>query len=469
MSRRSVIALVIASILGLVAVGAAVVLFSGGDRQVGAFQSTSGNRLVLQLGGSSFALRSVEGCGVASQVVKETHQADPSPPAKHLASPEVKPCVVVIRLSDQLPVLQWIQSMLAGQLQPKNFTILIAKASDPTRKGTELQAQNALLSSVKFPTLDAGVSDQPLEVELTLAPEQLNRTDYGSSSTSMPSVPPAKLAFTYAFSLDLSGVSDAQHTKAIGPLTFTRPIMQQAVGELRDYQIEAGHLDIGDLVVTQPSGWVGQYNNWFQSFVVQGDNGNNREKSATLAFNDASGALLFSLAFQRVGIFDAEDSGSIGASSGVAERRYSLYAENVSLTLPAGATPPPSSPTPPPPSPTPPPPAPTPPPPSPTPPPPAPTPPPPPPATGLAAPTNVVAKLSSKTDALLEWSPVEGADGYIVLVSPKSGGDYVEVARGEKPAAAVGKLEGGPPYYFVVRAFNAKEESENSDEAEATG
>jgi hypothetical protein len=80
-----------------------------------------------------------------------------------------------------------------------------------------------------------------------------------------------------------------------------------------------------------------------------------------------------------------------------------------------------------------------------------------------------VAKLSSKTDALLEWSPVEGADGYIVLVSPKSGGDYVEVARGEKPAAAVGKLEGGPPYYFVVRAFNAKEESENSDEAEATG
>jgi hypothetical protein len=31
------------------------------------------------------------------------------------------------------------------------------------------------------------------------------------------------------------------------------------------------------------------------------------------------------------------------------------------------------------------------------------------------------------------------------------------------------KLEGGPPYYFVVRAFNSKGESANSPEAAIKG
>jgi hypothetical protein len=430
----------------------------------------------MQIGGTSFSIKSLEGCRARGGVVAEpAQQGDPSPTRqKHLSTVDFVPCDVSLRLSDQAPALQWIKDMLAGQQQARNVTILIGTSTG--KRATEIQVQDALLSRVRFPKFDGSVSNTvPIVTELTLVPEELERTDYGSNGPSMPNVQTAKSTTSSGFAFDL-GISDTNYTQTVGPFEVTQEVTKQAAGEDTLFpQLQLGELSLGNLEVTQPSShWQG-FNSWFEDFVLDGDNDNSQEKNGSLAIrNPQNLAVLFTLNFDGVGIFDLDDIIAAGETS-ILRRSYSLYIERATLTFPGATgpqpqpTPTPPAPTPPPPSPTPPPPSPTPPPPAPTPPPPSPTPPPPPPTTGLAAPTDVVAKLSSKTDALLEWSPVEGAATYIVLMSLKPGGDYKEVARTEKPAAEIGKLEGGPPYYFVVRASNEKETSEDSAEVEASG
>ena len=54
-------------------------------------------------------------------------------------------------------------------------------------------------------------------------------------------------------------------------------------------------------------------------------------------------------------------------------------------------------------------------------------------------------------------------------MSRESGGPYTEVARSEKPTAVAEKLEGGPPYFFVVRSVVEGEESADSEEVVAKG
>lgn len=57
----------------------------------------------------------------------------------------------------------------------------------------------------------------------------------------------------------------------------------------------------------------------------------------------------------------------------------------------------------------------------------------------------------------------------MILMSRESGGDYAEVARSETPTVVVEKLEGEPPYYFVVRAIRGETESANSVEVAVKG
>ncbi len=74
------------------------------------------------------------------------------------------------------------------------------------------------------------------------------------------------------------------------------------------------------------------------------------------------------------------------------------------------------------------------------------------------------AALNEKGGVTLEWAPVDEAEGYVILMSREPGGDYAEVARSDGPTAVVEKLEGGTPYYFVVRALKGETQSANSAE-----
>jgi hypothetical protein len=197
----------------------------------------------------------------------------------------------------------------------------------------------------------------------------------------------------------------------------------------------------------------------------------------------SSTATAFTLSLTGVGIRAHAPLGwsSLGSAGQVMGDRFTVYVEGGGATggISVGAQPS-VAPSPPPPAPpatppTAPPPVPPPTPPS-SPPPPSPPPTAPPPSPppveqrALPAPERLLATLISKSEAQLEWSAVEGAEAYVILMAPEPGGKYVEVGKSEKPSAIVGlEGRGDPPYYFVVRAVRGELQSENSEEVQAKG
>jgi hypothetical protein len=94
-----------------------------------------------------------------------------------------------------------------------------------------------------------------------------------------------------------------------------------------------------------------------------------------------------------------------------------------------------------------------------------PAPPQPPPVEGtVAAPEGLEARVG-ESQAALVWQPVEGATGYVILMSlsPREEFKQVGEAGAEKePSFTAEKLEPGRTYYFAVRAVRKDEQSENS-------
>ncbi len=473
MSRRSIIVLVSLATLGLLAVGTIGILVSGGDRRIGAITSGSyigAARWGLELNGVALpGLQSVAGCRHRgdSISVKTQSGAGATEVEKHPSAARLEPCVLRIGYSEKKPMYEWINATLAGQAQKKDLELMEINAST-NKVMVELELENALITKVGLPALDAGSSKVNFVVDLTIVPEHLARTDYGASGPSAPAVIQAQKSLGSTFKLTIPGVQNSDKVTSISPIIVKQGITQTEVGGLQTATADPGDLELGDLDVVTGLGFAAGFNSWFQSFFIQGNSSPAEEKTGTIELLDSTLVnTLLTIRLEGMGIYDAYDIRS-GES---ARRGYSLYVEGASFVFPTSSA---TSPPPPPPS--------SPPPPTTPPPPPTtteaapPTPPPPPAETAttetsreLQAPARLFATLVSKTEVTLEWEPSERAEGYVVLFSLDPRAEYKEIARSKEPFYAVSELAGGPPYYFVVRALRGEEQSVDSPVAEVMG
>ncbi|GAA4856242.1 hypothetical protein GCM10023310_39250 [Paenibacillus vulneris] len=83
-----------------------------------------------------------------------------------------------------------------------------------------------------------------------------------------------------------------------------------------------------------------------------------------------------------------------------------------------------------------------------------------------SAPAGLTA-ASGNGEVSLTWTPVSGAESYIIKYAEISGGPYTEIAGIETNAYIVKGLTNNKPYYFVAAAVNEAGQSGNSTEATA--
>ncbi|MDP9492385.1 MAG: phage tail protein [Actinomycetota bacterium] len=473
MSRRSIIALVAAAVLGLIGIGVAAVLVSGGDRRLGALpEGTSPVSFwTLEVNGQNVGRpASVESCRPYAEVIESQHGS--TGPAgtldKRLGRVRYAPCVLKVGFSMGIPLFNWIKATVDRQPVKKN---LVLKAFDESTDAVVgLQLTNALIKKVVFPKAVAG-SQAPYLISLTIQPESVVRDPSPSGgSGAQPSASPESGSLVFRLDGD-----DLDGLEAVGPIVLTQDVTEYQSTAPNGQTIvttQFGRLRYEPLQVEVTRGNTAtlELEQWFESSLSWSGNENQPEKDALLKIRDAVGNEFLELSFTDLGVFDALDGPNLDS------RTYSLYVSDLGAVFspiaPPASPPPPPPPalattaSPPPPTTPPPSPPPT----NPPPPPPT-TPPPPPPAEEgkLSAPSRVSAVLESASTARLEWSAVEGAEGYVVLMAREPGGEYVQVAKAPDTSALVEKLEGDPPYYFVVRAYRGETQSENSAEAQVKG
>jgi phage tail-like protein len=265
---------------------------------------TSAARYSLELNGASMGfVESFEGGNATADVVVESPNAD-GIAHKHLANIRYEEIVLTCGASISQPFYDWLASSLNNKPTRQNGAV-VAYDSNLT-EAWRLNFFNAFVSEVGFPALD-GSSKDAATLCVKLAAEYTRRvtTSAGKAAATGSLSQKAKQSWSLSnFRLAIDGLN-CERVSRIEAVTVTQQLTQTPAGAGRTYQLLPSHLQVSNLVITLPDDSnAADFYDWHQSFVIEGNNGQNQEKSGTIALLSANlKDVLFTLQFNNLGIF----------------------------------------------------------------------------------------------------------------------------------------------------------------------
>jgi hypothetical protein len=206
------------------------------------------------------------------------------------------------------------------------------------------QFHHALLTGVAFPALDA-VSKDAAHLTVTFSPEFVDRTK-GTGKAPIGTVGGKQTKWLPSrFRVDIPGL-DCTTVSKVSAVTLSSHVTVPAVGELRDYETQPAWLEISDLVLTLSSSRADTFRAWHEDFVIRGNNGQDKEKTATISYLGSTGSdVLATVDLTGVGIYRLADVAPEPGTEGIARTEASMYCEQASIRFgtPSAVAPPPAS------------------------------------------------------------------------------------------------------------------------------
>jgi phage tail-like protein len=194
-----------------------------------------------------------------------------------------------------------------------------------------LNFHQALISEIGFPALDAAGKDGA-KMTIKLSPEWTAFKKGGGTIGGMEIGKGQQKKWLPAnFRLTIAGLEEAcKHVNKIEALVVKQKIVENPVGELRTYEKEPAHLEIPNLVVTFTESHADAFYQWHEDFVIKGNNGEDKEKTATLEYLTPDlGKTLFKLDFQNVGIFKLTPDKVEAGAEKIRSLKAEMYVENI--------------------------------------------------------------------------------------------------------------------------------------------
>lgn len=269
----------------------------------------------------------VSGGGATADVVSEKIGPD-HVVKKHLAGVRYEDILVEAGTGMSKAFYQWIEDTFGGKYTRKNGAIIAADFNFKEHGRTDFN--HGLLTELTLPALDAASKDAA-KMTLRIQPE-FTRTIKGSGkqlATSGGKVVVQKKWLPANFRLDIPGL-DCKSVNRIEPLVLKEKVVDNPVGELRDYQKEPAHGEFGNLTVTLAESHADSWYKWFDDFVVKGNCGEDKEKSGSLAYlTPDMKTELFRVTFSNLGIFKLAEEHIEAHSEGVRRVKAELYVERM--------------------------------------------------------------------------------------------------------------------------------------------
>jgi len=228
-------------------------------------------------------------------------------------------------------VYNWIGHSLQGKASPMNGALLSVDF-----RGTivsRLDFTRAQITEVTIPAAD-GSSKDVVRILIGLTPEHtsLNRSPGGTSPKLNQKI--TKNALSGNFKLSIDGLITTRVSK-VEALTITLPFRNSGEGEcLHCDGIQApAPIDFPNVVMTLSQTGAESVENWFESFVIHGENDDSKEKSGELTFltGDRQTAL-FTLHFNHLGIFELMPLVEGAAGSMVPRLVAAMYCESMEFS-----------------------------------------------------------------------------------------------------------------------------------------
>ena len=284
----------------------------------------------LQLDGSKLGvLNSFEGGNAVGQVVVDV--ADGTTPAgvakKHLAGVKYEDITITCGAGMPKDLYAWVSSTTSGQGTRKSGEIVAADFNYRARERRTFS--QALITEIGMPALDAASKDaakmtlrfQPEGTKGVRVNQQVQKIDAGKQKLWTPA----------NFRLRIDGLDQpCSKVNKIEALVVKQKIVENPVGELRDYEKEPAKLEIPNLVISLPDVDADPFYGWHEDFVIKGNCGEDKEKGGALEYlaNDLE-TVLFTVKFSGLGIFKVAPEKMEAGSENIRRVKVEMYCESL--------------------------------------------------------------------------------------------------------------------------------------------
>ncbi len=282
--------------------------------------------LLLDRDTTASLLKSVDGGAIKGEVV--TLVADPVN-KKALAQLQYEIFEMQLGMTMGKPLYDWIKASFDLKPVRKNGSIVAADFN--YKEMSRRDFTQALITEFSVPKLD-GASKEPAYLTVKFSPESIVLVK-GSGQKVDVTDTKKKQFLPSNFRLKIDGL-DCTRVNKIEALTVKQTTIDQKGIKI------PGKLEYPNLKVTLSQTGSESWYDWFESFAIKGNNGDEQEKKGSLEFlaSDLKSTLL-TLNFSNLGIYCLLPDTAEANSDNVSRLTAELYCERITIDAPAAAAP----------------------------------------------------------------------------------------------------------------------------------
>jgi len=264
-------------------------------------------------------LNSCDGGGAGAPVVVEP-TAGSFLQKKHIGNVKYEDITVTCGTGMSKGMYNWIKDSFDHKHTRKNGAIIAADYNYGIKN--RLTFTNALITEIGFPALDAASKDAA-KMTIKLSPEVTRKVAVTDGSSIKPTV--QKKWLPANFRLKIDGLEEAcARVNKIEAITLKQKAMSVPGG------VETIEQEVPNLVISCPESSSKQLYDWFDDFVIKGQNGDEAEKGGTLVYLDNDlRTPLFTLTFKNLGIFKIIQDKLEAQADQVGRVKAEMYCEQI--------------------------------------------------------------------------------------------------------------------------------------------
>jgi hypothetical protein len=229
------------------------------------------------------------------------------------------------------PFWDLLNNTLKGNAQRVSGEIAIADFNGTVQR--RLTFSNALVTEMGIPALDAAAKELAY-VEVALTPETSRSDEKGGGKVAADLIKGQKKSALANFRLAIDGLDQAcKRINKVEALVVKQSVVVDQIGITREPAKQPGKLEFPNLVFTVPMLDAPEFQKWHKEFVIDGLNGDDKERSGSLDLlaPDLATAVL-TVKFSNLGIFALAPVAASGDTA--ASMKAELYCESMSLEVP---------------------------------------------------------------------------------------------------------------------------------------
>jgi hypothetical protein len=287
-------------------------------------------------------LYSAEGGQATGDVVTEKIAVDHHA-KKHISGIKYEDISVSMGTGMSKGVYNWIKQSFDHNYGRQNGAIITCNYN--YKEMSRLTFYDALITEIGLPALDAASKDAA-KLTLKMSPQYTRQqTSFGGG----PSVAGGKYKVDAKvqkkwlpanFRLKIDGLEEAcSRVNKIEAFTVKQKTVPNAVGEMRDFEVEPAHLEVPNLVITTAESHAEALYKWHEEFVIKGNCGDEMEKGATIEYLTPNlKDVLFTLTLKHLGIFKLTPDKVEAGAEGIRRVKVEMYCEEATFDYGSGAT-----------------------------------------------------------------------------------------------------------------------------------